>query len=80
MSARQFKDFRASSLFCQRCKRAMPVREKLLLILPDRELFDYLCTGCGDSIGSREVTAVDKLMNASLAARKSAGAAQVRIL
>jgi hypothetical protein len=53
---------------------------KLLLILPDRELFDYLCTGCGDSIGTREVTAADKLMNASLATRKSPGAAQVRIL
>jgi hypothetical protein len=80
MSARQFKDFRASSLFCQRCNRAMQVREKLLLILPDRELFDYLCTGCGDSIGTREVTAADKLMNASLATRKSPGSAQVRIL
>lgn len=57
----------------------MPVREKLLLVLPDRELFDYLCTGCGDSIGTREVTAADKLMNATLATRRSGGA-QVRIL
>ena len=79
MSARQFNEFRASSLFCRRCARAMPVREKLLLILPDRELFDYLCSGCGDSIGTREVTAADKLMQATLATRRSAGA-QVRIL
>jgi len=35
----------------------MPVRERLLLVLPDKEIFDYLCTGCGDSLGQREVTA-----------------------
>ena len=29
------------------CKAAMPVRERLLLVLPDREIFDYLCTACG---------------------------------
>lgn len=37
----------------------MPVRERLLLVLPDRELYDYLCTGCGASLGRREVTAGD---------------------
>src|SRR5204862_533771 len=40
----------------------IPVLERLLLVLPDREIFDYLCTGCGSSVGSREVTAGDKLM------------------
>lgn len=40
----------------------MPVRERLLLILPDREIYDYLCTGCASSVGQREVTAGDKLM------------------
>ena len=40
----------------------MPVRERLLLVLPDREIFDYLCTGCGSSVGQREVTASDKLL------------------
>jgi hypothetical protein len=35
----------------------MPVRERLLLILPDKEIYDYLCTGCADSLGQREVTA-----------------------
>jgi hypothetical protein len=38
MSARQFDQFRASSLYCQACEKAMPVSEKLLLVLPDREL------------------------------------------
>lgn len=40
----------------------MPVRERLLLVLPDRDIFDYLCTGCGSSVGRREVTAGDKMM------------------
>ena len=44
-------------LFCGRCRVAQPVRERLLLILPDGELFEYLCIGCGASVGSRKVTA-----------------------
>ncbi len=44
MSQQQFENFTASSLYCEKCKAAMPVRERLLLILPDRELYDYLCT------------------------------------
>jgi hypothetical protein len=56
MSGR-FGSLRASSLHCRRCNRAMPVRERLLLVLPDREIYDYLCTGCADSLGRREVTA-----------------------
>jgi hypothetical protein len=58
----QFENFRASALYCQKCRATMPVRERLLLILPDREIFDYLCTGCGSSVGKREVTAGDKLL------------------
>ena len=55
----QFKTLRASSLYCQRCKVARPVRERLLLVLPDREIYDYLCAECGDSVGSREVRAAE---------------------
>lgn len=62
MSQQQFESFTASSLYCGKCKTAMPVRERLLLVLPDRELYDYLCTGCAASVGQREVTAGDKLM------------------
>ena len=63
----QFESFRASSLYCNKCQKAMPVREKLLLILPDKEIFDYLCTGCASSLGQREVTAGDRV--AAMAAR-----------
>jgi hypothetical protein len=55
----QFKSLRASSLYCAKCKKAQPVREKLLLILPDREIYDYLCTVCASSVGSREIRAAE---------------------
>jgi hypothetical protein len=66
----QFESLTASSLYCDKCKTAMPVRERLLLILPDKEIFDYLCTGCGSSVGQREVTAGEKLMAESVARRQ----------
>lgn len=81
MSARQFHEFRASSLFCTRCSEARPVRERLLLVLPDRELHEYLCTVCGDSVGTREVTGADVVsaqQARQIAARR--GGRQVRIL
>ena len=53
----QFKTLRASSLYCPKCRATQPVYEKLLLVLPDREVYDYLCRQCATSIGSREVKA-----------------------
>ena len=61
----QFENLRASSLYCARCRKAMPVRERLLLVLPDRDLYDYLCTGCGDSVGRREITVGEKMLAAA---------------
>jgi hypothetical protein len=55
--AGQFEEFQASELYCAHCRQAQPVRERLLLVLPDGELHEYLCTGCGSSVGSRKVTA-----------------------
>ena len=70
MSQQQFESLTASSLYCSKCKAAMPVRERLLLILPDKELYDYLCTECGSSVGQREVTAGEKLMSQAVPARR----------
>ncbi|MBI5096131.1 MAG: cytoplasmic protein [Nitrospirae bacterium] len=53
---KEFEQFRASLLFCPRCREAFPVRERLLLILPDGKLFDYMCAYCASSIGSRKET------------------------
>jgi hypothetical protein len=52
-----FEDFQASELYCNRCRAAQPVRDRLLLVLPDGELHEYLCTVCGSSVGSRKITA-----------------------
>jgi hypothetical protein len=71
----QFENFTASALYCDNCRASMPVRERLLLILPDREIFDYLCTGCGSSVGQREVTAGEKVMAQAITARQSRRAA-----
>ena len=52
---RQFEDFQASALYCPRCRRAMPVRSRLLLVLPDGELHEYLCQACAASLGTKTV-------------------------
>ncbi len=49
----QFKELEASTLFCLKCKEAVPVREKLLLVLTDGDKYDYLCTQCGSPVGSK---------------------------
>jgi hypothetical protein len=80
MNQQQFENFKASSLYCQKCKAAMPVRERLLLVLPDREIFDYLCSGCGSSVGRREITTGEKLMAQATAGRRPRRSARLRHL
>lgn len=77
MSARQFDSFRATALYCPRCASAMPVNERLLLVLPDRELHEYTCRTCGESLGRREVTAADQIARKLAMQRKER---QVRLL
>ena len=79
MSQQQFENFTASSLYCEKCKTAMPVRERLLLVLPDCEIFDYLCTECGTSVGRREVTAGEKMMAQTTASRKRRASVSARL-
>jgi hypothetical protein len=55
--AESFEQLQASMLLCPRCRVARPVRERLLLVLPDGELHEYLCSACGASAGTRKVTA-----------------------
>jgi len=62
----QFENLRASELYCPTCRKLQPVRERLLLVLPHAELYDYRCITCGLSLGSREVKApVQSLVPAS---------------
>ena len=61
---KQFENLRATELYCPRCRRAQPVRERLLLVLPRGELHDYRCTVCGESLGEREVKSPQKIVRA----------------
>jgi hypothetical protein len=38
----------------------MPVRERLLLILPDGYLFEYLCSNCGETVGDKKTKLSNK--------------------
>jgi hypothetical protein len=63
--ARQFDELQASALFCGRCRAPQPVRERLLLVLPDGELHEYLCRQCGESVGKRKLTGGPLVMGGS---------------
>ncbi len=52
----QYKDFKATFLYCDNCSGSMPVREKLLLVLPDGYLFEYICCNCGKTVGDKKVS------------------------
>ena len=48
-----FREFDATELYCQRCRKAVPVRRRLLLVLPEGEKFEYLCAFCSASVGTK---------------------------
>lgn len=50
-----FQELEATSLYCPRCKTAVPVRKRLLLVLVDGEIHEYLCVYCSESLGSKTV-------------------------
>ncbi|HNO33944.1 MAG TPA: hypothetical protein PKK30_06525 [Nitrospira sp.] len=51
--ADQYDSFNASLLYCGRCRQATPTRQRLLLVLPTGNLYEYLCAQCGTSTGSK---------------------------
>lgn len=48
-----FKEFDATQLYCPRCKRAVPVKKRLLLVLSDGDKYEYLCAFCSESVGTK---------------------------
>jgi hypothetical protein len=64
MPEQQFGDFTASELYCPQCKRAHAVRERLLLVLPSGELYEFLCSNCGTSLGKRTISGPTGLKSA----------------
>ena len=48
-----FKEFDATELYCPQCQRAVPVRKRLLLVLPEGDKYEYLCRFCSESVGTK---------------------------
>jgi hypothetical protein len=48
-----FKEFDATELYCPRCKRSVPVRKRLLIVLPEGDKYEYLCAFCSESVGTK---------------------------
>lgn len=48
-----FDEFEATELYCVRCKRAVPVRKSLLLVLPEGDKYEYTCAVCGNTVGDK---------------------------
>jgi hypothetical protein len=53
-----YKEFDATELYCPRCKQSVPVRKRLLLVVPEGDKYEYLCSFCSESIGTK----IDKTM------------------
>ncbi len=47
-----FERMEATLLACPRCKRAVPVRKRLLLVLPEGDKYEYVCPQCGSTCGT----------------------------
>ncbi len=56
-----YNDFDATELYCPRCKRAVPVRKRLLLLLTGGDKYDYTCVYCGTSVGDKTVSNRDNM-------------------
>jgi len=50
---KMFEEFEATELYCPQCKRAVPVRKRLLLVIPEGDKYEYLCSLCSSSVGTK---------------------------
>ena len=48
-----YKDFDATELYCPKCKQSVPVRKRLLLVLPEGDKYEYLCAYCAETVGTK---------------------------
>ena len=53
VSTENFTDFDATELYCPKCRRSVPVRKRLLIVLPDGDKYEYLCSFCATSVGTK---------------------------
>lgn len=52
-SSGAFKELEATELYCPKCRRAVSVRKRLLLVLPEGDKYEYLCAFCSESVGTK---------------------------
>ena len=48
-----FQELEATELYCPKCRKAVPVRKRLLLILPEGDKYEYLCRFCNSTVGDK---------------------------
>ncbi|MGD8881247.1 MAG: hypothetical protein PVI82_05120 [Desulfobacterales bacterium] len=48
-----YKEFDATELYCPKCKQSVPVRKRLLLILPEGDKYEYMCVYCSETVGTK---------------------------
>ena len=48
-----YKDFDATELYCPKCKQPVPVRKRLLLVLPEGDKYEYFCGYCAETVGTK---------------------------
>jgi hypothetical protein len=48
-----YKEFDATELYCPRCKQSVPVRKRLLLVLPEGDKYEYMCAYCSETVGTK---------------------------
>ena len=49
----QFEELHATHLYCRACRQSMPTKQRLLLTLPDGDLYGYTCAQCGADVGTK---------------------------
>jgi hypothetical protein len=47
-----FERMEATLLACPKCRRAVKVRKRLLLVLPEGDKYEYVCPDCGSTCGT----------------------------
>jgi DNA-directed RNA polymerase subunit RPC12/RpoP len=48
-----FSELEAMELYCGKCRKAVPVRKHLLLVLPEGDKYEYRCQYCGSQVGDK---------------------------
>ncbi|MBF0465699.1 MAG: hypothetical protein HQK88_13045 [Nitrospirae bacterium] len=56
---KQFDKFTARALYCNLCKKAVAVTEKMISAQPECTVYDYQCNICGSSLGSKTEKSLD---------------------